>query len=307
MAGTTMDRAGFPDCLDPSFRKIFYKHWDDADFIYDKIFNILGSDRKSEKDSSISGLGKWTQSSEGGAVTYDESVQNYDVTYTHNVWKSGVQITREAYDDDQFNVLRKVPADLSISAKRTVETASADIFNNGFTTGGGGYATFTGGDAVSLCSASHPRADGGTAISNTTTMDLAEDSLETGLVAMRNTVDNKGELKPIMPDTLLLPVELEKEGMILMKSSGRVGSDVNDINPYKGRLKMIVWDYLSSTTAWFLLDSSGHQLNFFWRKRPEVSTDKAAETHIGKWIGYMRFSVGWSDWRGVYGSVGDNS
>jgi len=302
-----LTRPGFADTLDSSFRTIFYKTYADAPFVYDSIFNILSSDKQSEKDSSISGLGKWTKSTEGGAVTYDEAIQAYDTSYTHNVWKSGIQITRELYDDDQFNVIRKLPADLAVSASRTVETAAADVFNNGFTSGGGGYSPFTAGDAVALFSASHPRADGGTVISNTSTMDLAEDSLETAIVAMRSTVDDRGELRPIRANTLLAPVELEKEAMILMKTDGRVGTGNNDINPYKGQFTIKIWDYLTSSTAWFLLDTSGHQLNFFWRVRPEVDQDKAAETHIAKWIGYLRFSVGWSAWRGVWGSKGDNS
>ena len=130
---------------------------------------------------------------------------------------------------------------------------------------------------------------------------------------MRATRDNKGELQMIQPDTLIEPPALEKEARILLESQQRTGTANNDINPYKGRLKLIVWDYLGSAaggsdTAWFVLDSKQADLNFYNRddrgvEGPEYDFD----TKTAKWSVVARWSVGFSDWRGVYGSKGDNS
>ena len=130
---------------------------------------------------------------------------------------------------------------------------------------------------------------------------------------MRATLDDKGQLQLVKPDTLLVPPALEKEASILLKSTGRTGTANNDVNPYQGALKLVVWDYLGSAaggsdTAWFVIDSNIHKLNFFNRSNrglegPEYDFD----TKTAKWSIVVRASVGWSDWRGVWGSLGDNS
>lgn len=306
-------RPQWPDLLDPSFRTIYGEEVKDIPTKYQTIFNVETSQKNIEKDSSASGLSKLVQKSEGNAITYEDPNQGYDVTYTHLTWGLGSQITQEMWEDDQYGVMKRRARELAKAKTRTMEQFGADIFNNGFTAGGGGLASFTAGDAVALFSASHPRTDGGTAQSNTTTNDLAEDSLEVALVTMRATLDDKGQLQMITPDTLVVPPALEKEARILLDSTGRTGSANNDINPYKGRLNLVVWDYLGSAaggsdTAWFVLDSSYHQLNWFTRsdrglEGPEYDFD----TKTAKWSVVCRWSAGWSGWRGVYGSKGDNS
>lgn len=186
---------------------------------------------------------------------------------------------------------------LALTVPRTVETLSADIFDNAFISG-------TGGDGQYLCSASHPRTDGGTAQDNSSTQNLEETNLTTALLAMRGTLDDKGQMILVRPDTLLIPPELEVTANVLMKSTGRTGTNYNEINPYAGRLNIVVWDYLDQTQAWFVLDSGLHQLNFFWRVKPEFSQDESFDTDVALYKTRCRFSVGFSDWRGVWGSTG---
>lgn len=307
-------RPDWPDVLDVSFRKIYGDEEKDTPVMYRDVFNILSSDRNIEKDSSASGLSKLVQFNEQEALTYEDKLQGYDVTYTHKKYGLGSKVSQEMWEDDQFNVMRRIPRDLARSKMRTLDQSGADIFNYGFTAGGGGTASFTAGDAKALFSATHTRTDGGADQSNYTTADFAEDSLETALVAMRATLDNKGQLISVSPDTLLVPPALEKEARILLDSQLRTGTANNDVNPYQGRLSVKVWDRLGSTgstgsdTAWFLLDSSYHYLNYFMRsdrglEGPEYDFD----TKTAKWSVVCRWSVGFSDWRGTYGSKGDNS
>jgi hypothetical protein len=130
---------------------------------------------------------------------------------------------------------------------------------------------------------------------------------------MRATLDDKGQLQGIAPTTLVVPPALEKEATILLQSSLRTGTANNDINPYQGALKLVVWDYLGSAaggsdTAWFILADSDHLLNWFNRSDNGLEgpfTD--FDTKAAKWTVDARWSAGWSDWRGVYGSKGDNS
>ena len=201
-------------------------------------------------------------------------------------------------EDDQYGIMVKLPKGLASATNRTVEAVAGDIFDNSITT------TYTGGDGKCLCATDHPRVDGGTAQSNQMTTTVTEAGLETALVAMRGTLDDKGQKILVRPDTMLVPKELEKETIILMQSTGRTATNYNEVNPYQGRMKVQVWDYLDNNTQWYILDSGLHQLNFFWRVKPEFAQDESFDTDAALYKTRCRFSVGWSDWRGVYGSTG---
>jgi len=300
-------RSSFGDILEPGFRKVFFKRLEDLPEQYTQVFNIETSDKQDEKYSSVSQVGIYEEVSEGGTYPYEDPTQGYDTTLSHKSWKKAVKVTEELYEDDQYNIIGKVPGSLATSARRTQETVAADVFNYAFTSGGGGNAAFTAGDAVALCSDSHPRADGGAVQDNYVTADLDEDSIEAAKVTMRATLDDKGQKVLVQPDKIVVPPALEKEAMILMKSSGRVGTANNDTNVFKGMFDIVVLDYLTSNTAWFMMDSSKNGLLYLWRIKPTFEQDTAQDTGEALYKSRMRFSVGWTDWRGFYGSTGDNA
>lgn len=306
-------RPQWPDLLDPRFRKIYGDELKTLPQVGSTIFHMETSSRNIEKESSASGLSKLIRRAEGQAISYEDEVQGFDVTYTHFEDSLGTSVSNALWEDDQFNVIKRKPANLAKAKIRTEEQLKADIFNYGFTAGGGGLSTFTSGDAKALFATDHTREDGGATQSNYTTADLAEDSLEAGLVAMRTSLDHKGQLYMCKADTLLVAPALEKEARILLNSTQRVGTANNDINPYQGALKLVVWDFLGaaaggSDTAWFLLDSSLHALTFFNRSdRGLEGPDYDFDTKTARWSVDVRHSVGFSGWRGTYGSKGDNS
>lgn len=311
MASTSSQWA---DILDPRFRKIYGDELKAIPQVGPTIFHMETSSRNIEKDSSASGLSKLVRRTEGQAISYEDEVQGFDVTYTHVDDALGTAVQKTLWEDDQFNVILRKPSNLARAKIRTQEEMMAHVFNYSFTAGGGGVSLFTSGDALALFSSAHTREDGGATQSNTTTADLNESSLETGLVAMRSTLDHKGQLYMSKADTLIVAPALEKEARILLNSSGRVGTANNDINPYQGVVKLVVWDWLGSAssggsdTAWFLLDSSLHQLNFFNRiDRGLDGPFYDFDTSSAKWKVEVRHSVGFSGWRGTYGSKGDNS
>lgn len=295
--------------MDPSFRAIYSELTKDFPSEIGNIFNIQSSSKAYEKDTSVSGLGKLTRKPEGDTISYDSPVSGYPVTYNHLTFAGGEIVTYEMYQDDEYNIIKKAPARLARSKSRTKEQYGADIFNFGFTVGGGGSAPFTAGDGVALFSATHPLKSGGTA-SNYTNKALSESAMETALIAMRATLDNKGELMMVQPDTLIIAPALEKQARILLDSLLRTGTPNNDINPYKGRLKLVIWDFLGlaaggSDTAWFIIDSKQSELNWFNRddrglEGPEYDFD----TKSAKWSVVARWSAGFSDWRSTYGSLG---
>lgn len=306
-------RPQWPDDLDPSFRKIYGDEIRQLPQVGMTIFNTDTSVKNIEKDSSATGLSKLVQKSESSALTYEDEVEGFNVIYTHLTFGKGTSVSQELYEDDQFGVMRRKPVDLANAKIRTQEQFAADILNNGFTNGGGGLAPFTGPDSQALFYTAHPREDGGATQSNSITADLSEDSIENALVTMRATLDGKGQLMLVQPSVLLVPPALEKEANILMNSVQRAGTTNNDINAYKGRLDVVVWDYLGSAaggsdTAWFIYDRAVHELNWFNRSdRGLEGPDWDFDTKTARWSVVCRWSAGWSNWRGIYGSKGDNS
>lgn len=298
-------RATFGDILEPGFRKIFNDRYSEIPEQFSKLFHINSSKKYNEKDSAVSGFGLLTQTGENDPITYEDPVQMYDVTYTHLKYTKGFSVSEELYEDDLYNVMNKKPAALGRAARRTNEYYGSLIFNNAFSSG-------TGGDAKYLCSTAHPRADGGTAQSNasSTGIVLNEENLNTGLLALEAQLDDKGMKIMAEANVLLVPRALRKTAHEIVKSQKRSETADNDMNYYSEMgLSVMSWHYLddTSTTAWFLIDKSLHELNWFWRVRPEFKQDMTFDTGAALYKTRERFSRGWSDWRGVWGSKGDGS
>lgn len=293
-------RANFGDLLEPGLRKIFDDTFNEMPEIFSSIFHVQDSSIDVERDSGVTGFSLLTQTAEGAPITYEDPVQMYDVSYVHLKYTKGFKVSEELVEDDRYNVIKKKPQALARSARRTAEYLAAQVFNNAFSSG-------TGGDGKYLASTAHPRADAGTAQSNASGsgITLTEGNLNTALLAMRGQLDDKGMKIGVKPDVLVVPPALEKTAMILTQSQLRSGTADNDYNYFKGIVKVQGWDWLTSTTAWFLLDTSVHQLNWFWRVRPEFKQDNSFDTGMALFKCRMRASRGWSDWRGFWGSKGD--
>lgn len=296
-------RSSFGDILEPGLHQIFDDKFEEIPEIFSRIHHVKTSGKDQEKDSAVTGFGLLQQTAEGGAIQYEDPIQMFDKSYVHQKYTKGFKVSEELYDDDQYNVISKKPAALARATRRTTEYLAAQDFINAFT------STVLGGDSQELCSTAHPRADGGSTQSNAsaTGITLTEANLETGMLAMRGQLDDKGMKIMAKADTLLVPPALEKTAWEIVNSPARSGTANNDANFYSGKLNVISWDYLTSTTAWFLIDSSLHELTWFWRKRPEFKQDNSFDTGMALFKTQMRVSHGFSDWRGVWGSKGDGS
>jgi phage major head subunit gpT-like protein len=295
-------RSGFGDLLEPGFREIFDDNFKEKEQVFPQLFHVNTSAKQDEKDSAVSGFGLMQETAEGAPIDYEDPVQMYDVTYTHLKYTKGFKVSREMYEDDLYNIMNKKPAALGKSARRTAENQAAQVFINAFT------STQLGGDGEELCSTVHPRADGsGSTQSNAsaTGITLTEENLETALVAMRDQLDDKGQVIDIMPSVILVPIDLRKTAHLIVDSPLRQGTADNDANVYKNQFQIIDWIYLTSTTAWFLIDKNQHELNWFWRIRPEFKQDDSFDTDMALYKSRQRFSRGFSDWRGVWGSAGN--
>ncbi len=297
-------RSNWGDLLEPGFRKIFDDAFIELPMVFPQLFNVASSRKQDEFDSGATGFGLMQQTTEGEQVKYEDPLQMFDVTYTHLKFTKGFKVSEELVEDDLYNVIRTKPAQLARAARRTAENSASNVFNNGFD------STVIGGDTKSLVSTVHPRIDGGSSQSNAsaTGITLTESNLETGRIAMRQQLDDKGQRVQIIPNLILVPIDLEKTANIITGSNLRSGTADNDKNVYSGQFKVISWEYITNNnTMWFLIDRRQQKLMFFWRIRPEFNQDTAFDTGMALFKARTRFSNGFSDWRGVWGSLGDGA
>jgi phage major head subunit gpT-like protein len=295
-------KSNFGDLLEPGLREIYDNRYAEIPSVFPQLLTVNNSDKQSEKDSAISGFGYFDETTEGGSVVYEDPVQMYDVTYTHKKYTKGFKVSEEMYDDDLYRIINRKPGQLALAARRTAEYHAADLFNDAFDT------TVKGGDGKHLCSTLHPRADGGSVQSNKAAAGstLGDTNLYNAIVAFEGQLDDKGMKIATEPNILLVGRTLKKTATVLTQSGGLVQTDYNDMNYSKTLgLKVVSWHYITSTTAWWLIDTSVALLNWFWRKQPEFAQDNSFDTGMALFKTSMRFSKGFSDWRGVWGSEGN--
>lgn len=310
IAGNTHISTSFGQLLEPGLRKIFFETYKEIPEQYSKIYNMLTSTKAQEHDWGMGALTDWTErTSELSEVSYAKVSPGLERTYTHKAFTRGFMIGRELYDDDQYNQIEKMPKALARAGRAHVEKMAMMPLINGFSKDVGGVGVSAIYDGLPLFSASHPLLDSVKLGTNLATGALTSANLQLAIRKMRATYDEAGNLITLAPTRLIVPPSLEYTARVILESSAIPGSGNNDINVVKGALELVVLDYLGtsnggSDTAWFLQDASNHELNFFWRMKPEFKWDEDFDTFVAKYRGYMRFSYGVSDWRGLMGSTG---
>ncbi len=294
-------RNSFGDLLEPGFRQIFDDAYVEVPMVFPQVFSEETSEKQDERVSGVTGFGLLSQTGEGETVVYEDPIQMYDTTFVHLKYTKGFKVSEELVEDDQYNVIKGKPAQLARAARRTAENSAANVLNRAFNT------SYLGGDGKPLASTTHPRSDGGTAQSNAsaTGVTFTDANFEVGRIAARNQLDDKGMKIQVMPNTIVVPINLEKDANILVGSMQRPGTADNDTNVYNNKYKVVSWEYLTSTTNWFLLDKQQSKLMFYWRIKPEFKQDNAFDTGMALFKTRTRFSNGFADWRGIWGSKGD--
>lgn len=293
-------RANFGDLLAPGFRVIYDEEFNRYSPEYPAIFNVLSSERQYEQDSSISGLGFVPEKEEGVSITYDDPIQGFDKTYTHKTYGLGFRVTKEMWEDDLYGKMKKMPAALGRSMRITIETDAANVYNRAFS------GSYLGGDAKALCVTDHPLTGGGTENNTLSSQaDFTATSFEQALIDIQGTVDDRSLVLALMANKLLVHPAGEWSANKILKSALDPDSANNAINPAKGMLPggIVVNHYLTDTDAWFILCDT-HDVNFFFRRRPEFDRTNDFDTEDAKFKGTARWSNGFSGWRGIYGSQG---
>ena len=289
------------ELLEPGLRTIFNLQRDAlaAASRIPLLYSVQTSAKAQEYALGVGGFGDWVTYK--GAIEYDDNEQGFKTTYSHQEYIKGFKVERRLVDDDLYNIINERPSGLALSAMRTQEKHAASVFNNAFS------ASYVGGDAVALCSASHPYSPSNASVqSNRGTTALSFDSVVTTRRLMREFKDDKGELIPVNPDTILVPPELEETAWTLINTMpAKPGTANNDANFVGSRVRnVVVWDYLTDATNWFLVDSAMAKMYLKWYNRVllDMAMDPTSDFRLeARFRGYMRYSYGWDHWAWLYG------
>jgi len=210
--------------------------------------------------------------------------------------------------DDLYNIISKKPRGLAVAAKRTVEKSAASVFNNAFTGTGSitveGTTVLSNTEALSLCNDAHTSTAVSTTQDNYGTTALSATSVEATRILMAGFKDDRDNAISVQPDMILVPRNLEQTAWEIISSKGKVDTAENNANFHYGKYKLAVWDYLSDSNDWFMIDSTMMKLylNWFDRIPLEFFQDKSFDTLIAKYAVYARWSYGYSGWQWVYGN-----
>ncbi len=302
----THQELNFGRLLEPGLRKLFYETYDEIPEQYSSIFNVKTSKKAKETDYGLGAMPTWDEFGSSTApvtgttnmptvpyVTLDPGLER---VYTHKEFAQGFMVERKMVDDEQYGAIEKMPKDLARAGRYKVEMDCAKLFDEAFTVNG--Y------DGKPLISATHPLLNGETC-SNLIDGELTPENLKKAIQAMRtNFKDEAGKKVVYKATTLIVPPALEFKAREIVNSTQLADTELNNVNSLKGIVEIKVLDFLGSDTAWFVIDKNRHEINFFWRVKAEFKRDEDFDSLVAKYRGYMRYSLGYSDFRGIVGSVG---
>jgi hypothetical protein len=276
-----------------------------------EIFETEASERSFEEETKLSGFTAAPVKNEGSAIAYDNAQEAWTARYNHETIAQGFSITEEAMEDNLYDSLsNRYTKALARSMAYTKQVKAAAILNNGFS------QNYLGGDGVSLFGynssgslVNHPLVSGGTnANTPAVAADLNETSLEAAVIQIAGWTDERGLLIAARPKKLVVPPNLMFVAKRLLDTELRVGTTDNDINALKqmGAIPegYTVNHFLTDTNAWFLLTDVPNGLKHFERVALATSMDGDFDTGNVRYKARERYSFGWSDPLGVYGSAG---
>lgn len=269
-----------------------------------EIFETETSERSFEEETKLSGFSAAPVKNEGNAIAYDNAQEAWTARYNHETIALGFSITEEAVEDNLYDSLSsRYTKALARAMAYTKQVKAASVLNNGFS------SSYKGGDGKELFATDHPLVSGGTNSNEpATAADLNETSLEAAVIQIAAWTDERGLLIAAKPRKLIVPPNLMFVATRLLETELRVGTNNNDVNAIKtmGSIPegFRVNHFLTDTNAWFLCTDVPNGLKHFVRTPLQNSMDGDFDTGNVRYKARERYSFGWSDPLGVYGSPG---
>lgn len=299
-----INRTNIAEHLEPGLNAIFGDEYGRYENEHAEIFDTESSQRAWEEELLWTGLGPAQVKPEGAAVTYDSAQESWLARYQHETVALAFAITEEAIEDNLYDsVSTRLTKALARSMAHTKQVKAAAILNNAFST------AFPGGDGKPLLTTDHPTVDGGTfANEPTAATDLSETSLESMWTELAAYVDERGIPIAVQPRKLIIPPQLAFVAHRLLATELRVGTDLNDVNAVRN-MGIFPDGYcvnhrLTDPDAWFVKTDVPDGLKHFTRRAMTNGMEGDFETGNMRYKASERYSFGWTNPRGLWGSPG---
>ena len=267
-----------------------------------EIYETESSERSFEEETKLSGFSAAPVKNEGTAIAYDNAQEAFTARYNHETIALGFSLTEEAIEDNLYDSLSaRYTKALARAMAYTKQVKAAAVLNNGFTA--------TGGDGVALFSTAHPLVSGGTNSNTQSTMaDLNETSLEAAVIQIAQWTDERGLLIAAKPKKLVVPPQLQFVATRLLETQLRVGTADNDINAIVNNGSVAegytVNNFLTDPNGYFLTTDVPNGMKHFVRTPLSNSMDGDFDTGNVRYKSRERYSFGYSDPLGMWGSQG---
>jgi len=289
--------------LEPGLNALFGLEYANYENQHLEIFDVENSDRAFEEEVMLSGFANAAVKSEGAAVTFDSAQEAFTSRYTHETVALAFAITEEAIEDNLYDTIAtRYTKALARSMANTKQIKGANVLNNGFS------SSFPGGDGKELFATDHPSQSGDQKNELSTSADLSETSIEQALIDIAAFTDERGLKIAARGMKLIIPSELQFTAERIMKSPARVGTADNDLNAVasKGMIPQgyVVNNFLTDTDAFFIKTDVPNGLKMFERAAMKTAMEGDFDTGNVRYKARERYSFGFSDWRGMFGSPG---
>jgi len=289
--------------LEPGLNALFGLEYKNYENQHSEIFDKESSDRAFEEEVMLSGFGTAGVKQEGSAVGYDDAQETFTSRYTHETIALAFSITEEAIEDNLYDSLgSRYTKALARSMATTKQVKAANVLNNGFS------SSFPGGDGKELFATDHPTLNGTVSNELATSADLNETSLEQALIDIAALTDERGLKIAARGVKMIIPSALQFTAERLMKSSLRTGTADNDTNAIKsmGMIPQgyVVNNYLTDTDAFFIKTDVPNGMKYFERAALKTAMEGDFDTGNMRYKARERYSFGFSDFRGIFGSPG---
>jgi len=301
---TPMRSTDFRSVVEPILNEVFDGVYNQRADEWNMVFREQkGIPRNYHEEPVLYGFGAAPELPDGMAVSYQSGGVLFLQRYLYKVYGLAFSLTKVLVEDgDHIRIGQTYAKHLAQSLIETKETLGANILNRAFN------AAYPGGDGVALVSASHPIVNGTFSNQLNTPAALSQTSLEQMLIQIRNAVDNNGKRIRLTPKKIVTGPSNVFQAETLLKSVLRAGTADNDINPVKsmgllaeGQANL---SRITSTTAWWVQTDAPEGLKLMMRRGLEKSMEGDFETDSMRYKATERYTFGWTDPRGVYGTAG---
>jgi hypothetical protein len=289
--------------LEPGLNALFGLEYDRYENQDKEIFDTESSDRAFEEEVMLGGFANASVKPEGSGVAYEDAQETYTARYTMETIALAFSLTEEAVEDNLYDkISTRYTKALARSMANTKQIKASNVLNRGFN------SSYLGGDDKELLATDHPTLSGDQKNELTTAADLNETSLEQALIDIADMKDERGLKIALRGMKLIIPVNLQFNVERLLKSPGRPATADNDINAVKnmGMIPQgyVVNNFLTDTDAWFIKTDAPNGLKHFTRAPIRTAMEGDFDTGNVRYKARERYSFGWSDWRGIFGSPG---